>query len=200
MTADPTAPATSGSSAAATTSATTDRAHHRARPPTNGHADDDAPTAAGRDVDRTTTLNAVIKDPDLGHTITVPRASRATSGGPQVSPVGAEQLRDRRACWVASRPASATPRPSSRPCSSHRGNPKQTVAGHDRVQGACGAPSTSPRPRADRRGRRAGSSSRSTGARRLRLTLAFNRPAYAVSTTDKNIKAKTFTASERSPK
>jgi hypothetical protein len=179
VTADPTAPATTTSTAAATTS--TAPATQTATPTT--------PAAA---VDKVTykDINAVIQDPDLGHTITATRIARHLKW-PSGQPVGAEQFEivGVRVRFEAGTRYSATLDPSM--LSLIAANPKQTVPSTTEFKGLW---STKELGTATREQWSSGwvffKVNRGTTSA---LTLAFNRPAYQVSTTDKNIPAKTFT-------
>ncbi|HET8988401.1 MAG TPA: hypothetical protein VFN43_07800 [Humibacillus sp.] len=182
VTADPTASVTSSAAATATTAPTTEPTTETATPTT-------PPPAA---VEKVTykNINAVIKDPDLGHTITATRIARHLKW-PAGQPVGAEQFEivGVRVRFEAGTRYSATLEPSM--LSLIAANPKQTVPSTNEFKGLWSAKDLATATREKwssgwvffkvNRG--------TTSA----LTLAFNRPAYEVSTTDKNIKAKTFT-------
>ncbi|TQM62053.1 hypothetical protein FBY41_2079 [Humibacillus xanthopallidus] len=184
VTADPTAPATSANAATtpATTTTTTAPATETATPTT-------PPPAAVEKVSYKN-INAVIKDPDLGHTITATRIARHLKW-PSGQPVGAEQFEivGVRVRFEAGTRYSATLEPSM--LSLIAANPKQTVPSTNEFKGLWSAKDLSTATREKwssgwvffkvNRG--------TTSA----LTLAFNRPAYQVSTTDKAIKAKTLT-------
>src|SRR6478735_508496 len=134
VTADPTAPA--GTTPAATSTSTTSTT--TAAPTTA------APTTAAPAKYSTRTIKAVIKDPQLGHTITALRISRGLPF-PKNQPVGAE---------------------------AYEANPLLTTKRDDRDRGWVFF-------KVDK-------------GTTTALRLAYNRPAYAVSTTDKSIPAKTF--------
>jgi hypothetical protein len=178
VTADPTGPATTTSTAAATTS--TAPATQTATPTT--------PAAA---VDKVTykNLNAVIHDPDLGHTITATRVARHLKW-PSGQPVGAEQFEivGVRVRFEAGTRYSATLDPSM--LSLIAANPKQTVPSTTEFKGLW---STKELGKATREQWSSGwvffKVNRGTTPA---LALAFNRPAYQVSTTDKSIPAKSF--------
>jgi len=134
-------------------------------------------------------LNAVIKDPDLGHTITATRIARHLKW-PSGQPVGAEQFEivGVRVRFKPGTRYSATLEPSM--LSLVAANPKQTVAPTNEFKGLWDAKELTTATR-DK-----GSSgwvffkvNRGTTPARA---LAFNRPAYQVSTTDKSIPAKSF--------
>lgn len=184
VTADPTVPAT----AAATSSATTTTAP-TAEATTEKAAATTPPPAAVEKVSYKN-LNAVIKDPDLGHTITATRLARHLKW-PAGQPIGAEQFEivGVRVRFEPGKRYSATLEPSM--LSLVASNPKQTVPATNEFKGLWSAKDLTTATRDKwssgwvffkvNRG--------TTSA----LTLAFNRPAYEVSTTDKNIKAKTLT-------
>ncbi|TQN46622.1 hypothetical protein FHX52_3350 [Humibacillus xanthopallidus] len=172
VTADPTAPATT----------TTAPATETATPTT-------PPPAAVEKVSYKN-INAVIKDPDLGHTITATRIARHLKW-PAGQPVGAEQFEivGVRVRFEAGTRYSATLDPSM--LSLIAANPKQTVPSTTEFKGLW---STKDLTKATREQWSSGwvffKVNRGTTSA---LTLAFNRPAYQVSTTDKAINAKTFT-------
>ena len=182
VTADPTAPATSAATSSATTSAPTE--------PTTEKAAATTPPPAAVEKVSYKNLNAVIKDPDLGHTITATRLARHLKW-PAGQPIGAEQFEivGVRVRFEPGKRYSATLEPSM--LSLVASNPKQTVPATNEFKGLWSAKDLTTATRDKwssgwvffkvNRG--------TTSA----LTLAFNRPAYEVSTTDKNIKAKTFT-------
>jgi hypothetical protein len=182
VTADPTAPATSTS--AATTTTTT--------APTTVPTTTAAPTTPPAAADKVSykNINAVIQDPDLGHTITATRIARHLRW-PAGQPVGAEQFEivGVRVRFEAGTRYSATLEPSM--LSLIAAKPKQTVPSTNEFKGLW---STKDLGTATREKWSSGwvffKVNRGTSSA---LTLAFNRPAYQVSTTDKNIKAKTFT-------
>ena len=186
VTADPTAPATSAS-VAATTSATTTAP--TTQPTTEAVTPTTPPPAA---VERSTykSINAVIKDPALGHTITATRIARNLKW-PAGQPVGAEQFEivGVRVRFEAGSRYSATLEPAM--LSLVASNPKQTVAPTNEFKGLYNAKELT----------KAGRDETTSGwvffkvnrGTTSALQLAFNRPAYEVSTTDKNLPAKTFT-------
>ncbi|GAA2467001.1 hypothetical protein [Terrabacter carboxydivorans] len=179
VTADPTAPGGTGQAAtsAPATSATT------------------SATSTGTDtvpVDKpvSTAINATIKDPDLGHTITASRIVRHFSW-PSEQPVGAKSF-EIVGVWVtfsAGSRYSASLDPSM--LSLVATDPSQKVGPTTEFSKRWGATPLKTAKRAQRTGGwvffkvNRGTSNA--------LSLAFNRPAYQVSTTDKNIGAKTFT-------
>jgi len=187
VTADPTAPATAASTTATSTSTTP-------APPTTAPTTEKAtpttpPPAAVEKVSYKN-INAVIKDPDLGHTITATRIARHLRW-PSGQPVGAEQFEivGVRVRFEAGTRYSATIDPSM--LSLIAANPKQTVPSTTEFKGLWSAKDLT---KATREQWSSGwvffKVNRGTTSA---LTLAFNRPAYQVSTTDKNIPAKTFT-------
>ena len=186
VTADPTAPATSASAAATTSTTTTAPTTE----PTTETATPTTPPPAA--VERSTykNINAVIKDPDLGHTITATRLARNLKW-PAGQPVGAEQFEivGVRVRFEAGSRYSATLEPAM--LSLVASNPKQTVAPTNEFKGLWQAKELT---KADRDETTSGwvffKVNRGTTSA---LQLAFNRPAYEVSTTDKNLPAKTFT-------
>jgi hypothetical protein len=131
----------------------------------------------------------VIRDPELGHTITALRLSRKLPF-PQNQPVGAEAF-EIVGVWVDFQSGSrysATLEPKM--LSLVAASPKQNVAPSFEL----GKPYTAGPLTATKRGDRTRGwvffkvDKGTTSA----LRLAYNRPAYAVSTTDKSIPAKTF--------
>ncbi|GAA2745040.1 hypothetical protein GCM10009868_25050 [Terrabacter aerolatus] len=137
-----------------------------------------------------TAITATIKDPDLGHTITASRIVRHFSW-PSEQPVGARSF-EIVGVWVtfsAGSRYSASIDPSM--LSLVAADPSQKVVPTTEFAKRWGATPLKAAKRAQRTGgwvffkvNRG-----TTNA----LSLAFNRPAYQVSTTDKNIGAKTFT-------
>jgi hypothetical protein len=188
VTADPTAPATASSTAATSTSTAPTTAPTTS--PTTDKAAPTTPPPAAADKVSYTKINAVIKDPDLGHTITATRIARHLRW-PSGQPVGAEQFEivGVRVRFEAGTRFSATLDPSM--LSLIAANPKQTVPSTTEFKGLWNAKDLS---RATREKWSSGwvffKVNRGTTSA---LTLAYNRPAYQVSTTDKNIPAKTFT-------
>jgi hypothetical protein len=186
VTADPTAPATSAGGPATTTATTTAPTTE----PTTEKATPTTPPPAA--VERSTykNINAVIKDPDLGHTITATRLARNLKW-PAGQPVGAEQFEivGVRVRFEAGSRYSATLEPAM--LSLVASNPMQTVAPTNEFKGLWQAKELT---KADRDETTSGwvffKVNRGTTSA---LQLAFNRPAYEVSTTDKNLPAKTFT-------
>lgn len=137
----------------------------------------------------TRTIQAVIKDPDLGHAITALRISRNLSF-PKNQPVGAEafeivgvkveldagtrysaSIDPRMLSLIATSPKQNVP-PTAEFGKAYKADPLQVTRRDERKRGwvffKVDKGTTGP------------------------LRLAFNRPAYAVSTTAKNIPAKTF--------
>ena len=171
VTADPTAPA--GTTPAATSTSTTSTT--TAAPTTA------APTTAAPVKYSTRTVKAVIKDPQLGHTITAMRVSRGLPF-PKNQPVGAEafEIVGVKVEFAAGSRYSASLDPKMLTLIAT--NPKQNVA-----------PTADPllTTKRDERDRGWVFFKVDKGTTTA-LRLAFNRPAYAVSTTDKNIPAKTF--------
>jgi hypothetical protein len=185
VTADPTAP--SGTTAApSTTSAPTETS---ASPSTTT-----APSTAATDGPATdkvayTSIKAVIKDPDLGHTITAVRLARHLKW-PSGQPVGAEQFEivGVRVTAAAGSRYSASIDPSM--FSLIAADPKQTVTPTSEFTSRWNAaPLKSAKRSATTSGWVFFKINRGTTSA---LRLAFNRPAYAVKTTDKSIPAKTF--------
>ncbi|HET7801186.1 MAG TPA: hypothetical protein VFL38_12240, partial [Humibacillus xanthopallidus] len=184
VTADPTAPATSTGAATTTATTTTTTA------PATGTATPTTPPPAAVEKVSYKNINAVITDPDLGHTITATRIARHLKW-PAGQPVGAEQFEivGVRVRFEAGTRYSATLDPSM--LSLIAANPKQTVPSTTEFKGLW---STKDLTTATREQWSSGwvffKVNRGTTSA---LTLAFNRPAYQVSTTDKAINAKTFT-------
>ncbi len=178
VTADPTAPV--GTTRA---TSTTSEPTETSAPPTTTQ---DAPT----DRSVSTAVTATIKDPDLGHTITARRVVRHFSW-PSGQPVGAKQF-EIVGVWVTLKAGtrySASVDPSM--LSLIAANPKQTVVPTTEFARRWGATPLKTAKRAQRTGGWVFFKvDRGTTSA---LSLAFNRPAYQVSTTDKNIGAKTFT-------
>ena len=187
VTADPTAPAgatTTSPSSPATTSAQ----------PTTTAPTTSATTSATTDAPPTdkvsyTSVKAVIKDPDLGHTITAVRVARHLKW-PSGQPVGAEQFEIVGVRLTASAGSrySASVDPSM--FSLIAADPKQTVTPTSEFTKRWNAiPLKSAKRSTTTSGWVFFKVNRGTTSA---LRLAFNRPAYQVSTTDKNIGAKTF--------
>lgn len=177
MTADPTAPA--GTTPATRTTTTTAEATTTMAPPTS--------TAPAKYSTRT--IKAVIKDPDLGHTITALRVSRNLPF-PKNQPVGAEafEIVGVKVEFDAGTRYSAALEPSM--LTLIAASPKQNVPVTSEFGKAFKADPLRTTKRDDRdRGWVFFKVDKGTTSS---LRLAFNRPAYEVSTTDKNIKAKTF--------
>ncbi|KRC92014.1 hypothetical protein ASE25_01125 [Terrabacter sp. Root85] len=179
VTADPTARA--GTTPAATSTSTTSTT--TAAPTTA------APTTAAPVKYSTRTVKAVIKDPQLGHTITAMRVSRGLPF-PKNQPVGAEafEIVGVKVEFAAGSRYSASLDPKMLTLIAT--NPKQNVAPTAEFGKAYKADPllTTKRDERDRGWVFFKVDKGTTTA----LRLAFNRPAYAVSTTDKNIPAKTF--------
>ena len=179
VTAEPTAPA--GTTPAATSTSTTSTT--TAAPTTA------APTTAAPVKYSTRTVKAVIKDPQLGHTITAMRVSRGLPF-PKNQPVGAEafEIVGVKVEFAAGSRYSASLDPKMLTLIAT--NPKQNVAPTAEFGKAYKADPllTTKRDERDRGWVFFKVDKGTTTA----LRLAFNRPAYAVSTTDKNIPAKTF--------
>lgn len=183
VTADPTAPG--GTSPAATSAPATSAASSSATSSSTSTSTSTLP------VDKTvsTAINATIKDPDLGHTITATRIVRHFSW-PSQQPVGAKSF-EIVGVWVnfsAGSRYSASLDPSM--LSLVATSPSQNVVPTTEFANRWGATPLKAAKRAQTTGgwvffkvNRG-----TTNA----LSLAFNRPAYQVSTTDKNIGAKTF--------
>ena len=134
-------------------------------------------------------LNAVIKDPDLGHTITATRLARHLKW-PAGQPIGAEQFEivGVRVTAAAGSRYSASIDPSM--FSLIAADPKQTVTPTSEFTSRWNAaPLKSAKRSATTSGWVFFKINRGTTSA---LRLAFNRPAYAVKTTDKSIPAKTF--------
>ena len=179
VTADPTAPA--GTTPAATSTSTTSTT--TAAPTTA------APTTAAPAKYSTRTIKAVIEDPQLGHTITALRISRGLPF-PKNQPVGAEafEIVGVKVEFAAGSRYSASLDPKMLTLIAT--NPKQNVAPTAEFGKAYKADPLLTTKRDDRdRGWVFFKVDKGTTTA---LRLAFNRPAYAVSTTDKNIPAKTF--------
>lgn len=178
MTADPTAPAGT-TPATSTTSTTTTEATTTTASPTS------TPPAEYS----TRTIKAVIKDPDLGHTITALRVSRNLPF-PKNQPIGAEafEIVGVKIEFDAGTRYSAALEPSM--LTLIAASPKQNVPVTTEFGAAFKADPLKTTKRDDRdRGWVFFKVDKGTTSS---LRLAFNRPAYEVSTTDKNIKAKTF--------
>jgi hypothetical protein len=179
VTADPTAPA--GTTPAATSTSTTSTT--TAAPTTA------APTTAAPAKYSTRTVKAVIKDPQLGHTITAMRVSRGLPF-PKNQPVGAEafEIVGVKVEFAAGSRYSASLDPKMLTLIATK--PKQNVAPTAEFGKAYKADPllTTKRDERDRGWVFFKVDKGTTTA----LRLAFNRPAYAVSTTDKSIPAKTF--------
>lgn len=193
VTAEPTAPgtATAASSSAATTPGTTPGT----TPPTSSATPSTpaattssaAPTKAA--AYSTRNIQAVIKDPDLGHTITALRLSRNLPF-PKNQPVGAEafEIVGVKVDFRAGSRYSAALEPSM--LSLIATSPKQNVPVTAEFGKAYKAEPLTTAARDDRtRGWVFFKVDKGTTSS---LRLAFNRPAYEVSTTDKKITAKTF--------
>jgi len=150
-------------------------------------------TQDGPPSDRTTytTIKAVIKDPDLGHTVTATRIARHLRW-PSGQPVGAEQFEiiGVRLVFSAGSRYSASLDPAM--LSLIAASPRQTVTPTTEYQTRWSA---APLKTAKRSTTTSGwvffKVNRGTTTS---LRLAFNRPPYQVSTTDKKITAKTFSA------
>lgn len=183
VTADPTAPA--GATTASPSSPATTSAQPTTTAPTTSATTDAPPT----DKVSYTSVKAVIKDPDLGHTITAVRVARHLKW-PSGQPVGAEQFEivGVRLTAAAGSRYSASIDPSM--FSLIAADPKQTVTPTSEFTSRWNA---TPLKSAKRSTTTSGwvffKVNRGTTSA---LRLAFNRPAYQVSTTDKNIGAKTF--------
>jgi len=137
----------------------------------------------------TRTIKAVIKDPQLGHTITALRISRGLPF-PKNQPVGAEafEIVGVKVEFAAGSRYSAALDPKMLTLIAT--NPKQNVAPTAEFGKAYKADPLLTTKRDDRdRGWVFFKVDKGTSTA---LRLAFNRPAYAVSTTDKSIPAKTF--------
>jgi len=183
VTADPTAPsgmtAPGGTTAAPTTSAPTETSAATSSPSDTVPVDKPVSTA----------INATIKDPDLGHTITASRIVRHFSW-PSEQPVGAKSF-EIVGVWVTFAAGSRYSAPvDPAMLSLVAANPNQKVVPTTEFAKRWGATPLKAAKRAERTGgwvffkvNRG-----TTNA----LNLAFNRPAYQVSTTGKNIGAKTF--------
>ncbi|MBW8729419.1 MAG: hypothetical protein JF622_00075 [Terrabacter sp.] len=182
VTADPTAPA--GTTPAATSTSTTSTTSATSAPPTTA-----APTTAAPAKYSTRTVKAVIKDPQLGHTITALRISRGLPF-PKNQPVGAEafEIVGVKVEFAAGSRYSASLDPKMLTLIAT--DPKQNVAPTAEFGKAYKADPLLTTKRDDRdRGWVFFKVDKGTTTA---LRLAFNRPAYAVSTTDKSIPAKTF--------
>lgn len=176
MTADPTTP---GGTTPATTTSTTSEVTTTTASPTS------TPPAKYS----TRAIKAVIKDPDLGHTITALRVSRNLPF-PENQPVGAEafEIVGIKVEFDAGSRYSASLEPSM--LTLIAASPKQNVPATAEFGKAFKADPLQTTKRDDRdRGWVFFKVDKGTTSS---LRLAFNRPAYEVSTTDKNIKAKTF--------
>lgn len=177
MTADPTAPA--GTTPATSTTTTTSEATTTTASPTS------TPPAKYS----TRTIKAVIKDPDLGHTITALKVSRNLPF-PKNQPVAAEafEIVGVKIEFDAGTRYSAALEPSM--LTLIAASPKQNVPVTSEFGKAFKADPLKTAKRDDRdRGWVFFKVDKGTTSS---LRLAFNRPAYEVSTTDKSIKAKTF--------
>ncbi|MHA3834564.1 hypothetical protein ACXR8F_02455 [Terrabacter sp. AAH1] len=190
MTADPTAPARATAPAGATASSATTPETTRTTGPTTSAS----PTeSAGVPNERTSyaTVKAVIKDPDLGHTITAVRVARHLSW-PTGQPIGAAQFEivGVRLSATAGSRYSATIDPQM--FTLVTSSPKQTVTPTNEFASRWRA---TPLKAAQRAATTSGwvffKVDRGTTSA---LKLGFNRPAYQVSTTGKKLPAKTFTA------
>lgn len=175
--ADATAPASGTPSAAGTTAA----------PTTSTPAADAVPVdkRVGRDI------KAVITDPDLGHTITATSVIRHIEW-PTGRPVSAKQFEIVGVSVTLSAGSrySASIDPSM--LALIAASPSQTIKPTSEFNGLWGAPVLKSAGRSQTtRGWVFFKVDRGTTSS---LKLAFNRPAYEVSTTGKNIPAKTFTA------
>ena len=184
-TADPTAPtATSPVSTSPSASSTASTASTASTTPTT-------PTQVTPPVDRavSTAITATMKDPDLGHTITVNRIVRRFSW-PAGQPVGAKQFEivGVLVTLTAGSRYSASISPSM--LSLVAASPAQTVAPTSEFANRWGA---TPLKAASRSQRTGGwiffKVNRGTTSA---LSLAFNRPPYTVSTTGKKLPPKTF--------
>lgn len=190
VTADPTAPgtATTATSGAATTQGTTPPTSSATPPtPATTATSSAAPTKAP--AYSTRNIRAVIKDPDLGHTITALRLSRNLPF-PKNQPVGAEafEIVGVKVDFRAGSRYSAALEPSM--LSLIATSPKQNVPVTAEFGKAYKAEPLTTAKRDDRsRGWVFFKVDKGTTAS---LRLAFNRPAYEVSTTDRKITAKTF--------
>jgi hypothetical protein len=182
-----TAPASSSASTG-TTSATT------SAPTPSQTTTTPAPTTTdGPANDKVTysTVKAVIKDPDLGHTITATRIARHLKW-PGGQPVGAEQFEIVGVRVVVQAGSRYSARVDPSMLSLVAASPAQTITPTTEFKGRWGAAALGTAQR----------SQTSTGwvffkvdrGTTSSLKLAFNRPAYEVSTTGKNIPAKTFSA------
>jgi hypothetical protein len=177
VTADPTAPA--GTTPATSTTTTTSETTTTTASPTS------TPPAKFS----TRTIKAVIKDPDLGHTITALRVSRNLPF-PKNQPVGAEafEIVGVKVEFDAGSRYSAALEPSM--LTLIAASPKQNVPVTSEFGKAFKADPLKTTKRDDRdRGWVFFKVDKGTTSS---LRLAFNRPAYEVSTTDKSITAKTF--------
>jgi len=182
VTADPTAPAATTPATTTTSTTTTTTAPTTTAPTTTQPAP--TSTAPSR-----RTIKAVIRDPELGHTITALRLSRNLPF-PQNQPVGAEAF-EIVGVWVEFQSGSrysATLEPKM--LSLVATSPKQNVPPSAELGKPYTAGPLTTTKRGDRtRGWVFFKVDKGTASG---LRLAFNRPAYVVSTTDTNIKAKTF--------
>ena len=179
VTADPTAPAAPAATTTTSTTTTTTAPTTTAAPATT------APAKYS-----TRTIKAVIKDPELGHTITALRVSRNLPF-PKNQPVGAEafEIVGVKVEFAAGSRYSASLDPKM--LTLVAASPKQNVAPTAEFGKAYKADPLLTTKRDDRdRGWVFFKVDKGTASA---LRLAYNRPAYAVSTTDKNIKAKTLT-------
>ena len=182
VTADPTAPAGATATATGSTEASAS--------PTPSTTTTTSGSAAPVDKMTTKTLTATLKDPELGHTITARRLVRNLSW-PSGQPVGAKQF-EIVGVWVTAKAGSrysASIDPSM--LSLVAASPAQTVVPTSEFTKRWGATVLRPATR-----------SKTTGGwvffkvdrgTTSALKLAFNRPAYQVSTTGKKLPTKTFT-------
>ncbi len=179
MTAEPAAPA--GTTPVAESTSTT--------PTTTAPTTTAAPTTSAPAKYSTRTIKAVIKDPELGHTITALRLSRNLPF-PKNQPVGAEafEIVGVKVEFDAGSRYSASLDPKMLTLVAT--SPKQNVAPTAEFGKAYKADPLLSTKRDDRdRGWVFFKIDKGTTSA---LSLAFNRPAYAVSTTAKSIKPKTF--------
>lgn len=178
VTADLTAPAGTTPATTSTTTTTSEAPTTTASPSTS------APAKFS-----TRTIKAVIKDPELGHTITALKVSRNLPF-PKNQPVGAQafEIVGVKVEFDAGSRYSAALEPSM--LTLIAASPKQNVPVTTEFGKAYKADPLKTTKRDDRdRGWVFFKVDKGTTSA---LRLAFNRPAYEVSTTDKNIKAKTF--------
>jgi hypothetical protein len=187
VTADPTAPA--GTAPAGTTPATTSTSTSSTTTTTTAPTTTAAPATPAPAKYSTRTIKAVIKDPQLGHTITALRISRNLPF-PKNQPVAAQafEIVGVKIEFDAGSRYSASLSPSMLTLIAT--SPKQNVPVTAEFGKAYKADPLKVTKRDDRdRGWVFFKVDKGTTSA---LRLAFNRPAYAVSTTDKNIPAKTF--------